>query len=156
MNVAFLLTGLLALAAKGGQRVLNHARVLDRPHYWGRAVGDVERGAKVDVLESKGGWLKVRTGERGVEGYIPGSALEDMVPVELHFANEGPKTASAAQAANASRGFSREVNAADVKKSNLSAADGWVHRYETGDLERQLSEAMPAFVQEGGLRGGAP
>ena len=153
MRVLGMLAGLMALAGQPPQKlVINHARMLDQPRYWGRAVGDVERGMRVTVLEDRPAWLKVRVGQ-GSQGYVPRSAFEDALPVELHFDGKAPATASIAQAANASRGFSKEVNEADIKKANLTEADAWIERYESGPLVTELPDRMPGFLRDGALTG---
>jgi hypothetical protein len=152
MHVVGMLAGLMALAGPPEKLVINHARMLDQPHYWGRAIGDVERGMTVTVLEERAAWVKVRTQQRSL-GFVPRSAFEDALPMELHFDGKAPTTASIAQAANASRGFSKEVNQADIAKANLTEADAWINRYETGPLLTELPARMPAFLRDGALNG---
>jgi hypothetical protein len=146
---------LLAAAAKGDtRRVLNHAKVLAEPKYWAKSVSSVDRGQDVKVLGEKGGWIQVEL--NGRKGFVPQSAFVDDAAGDLHFGAEQPptQTASAAQAANASRGFSKEANAQDVSKDHLEAADAWIAKYESADahgLDATLAAQMPRFLADGRL-----
>lgn len=150
----------LAASGKGDVRVArNHARVLAEPRFWARHVGEVERGDKLAVLQHQGTWFKVQLKSRGTVGFVPESTFVDAAVTDSMLSgfdgSEGPRTATASQAANASRGFSQQANAADVSGAHLQQADAWITRYEGQALETQLAKKMPGFLADGRLPGGA-
>ncbi|MBS2033105.1 MAG: SH3 domain-containing protein [Deltaproteobacteria bacterium] len=150
--------------AKGETKiVLNRARLMAEPKFWARHVGEVERGAKVSILETQSSWVKI-TDNHNHTGYVPVTTfVDDAVDAsQLGRVGEVQDNApvSAAQAANASRGFSREAQQAAVDKAHAQAADAWVDKYEGKDndaaLEKALAAKEPGFITDGHLLGGKP
>jgi hypothetical protein len=49
--------------------IVSPTRIMQEPSYWAKTRGDLEEGDRVEVLESLGKWLRIRT-KKGRTGYI--------------------------------------------------------------------------------------
>jgi len=150
---------LLLLGGGNPAVVKNPSRVLAEPKFWARRVGELNRGQSVTLLESMGTWYRVRLANQQV-GYVPRSAFANAVAVPAaHFEGAAPQ-ASETQAANASRGFSKEAHAADIGKPGLKKADELLAAYVAGPaaagLDAALAKDMAGFIKKGKLGGGQP
>jgi len=173
MSTWLAIPALLVLSGKGTPKkpeakpetklVLNRALLMVEPKFWARHTGELERGQKVSVLESTGSWVKINDGHNHI-GYVPVTTFVDEAvdASQLALKGDAPDSApaSAAQAANASRGFSQQAQQAAVDKAHMQAADGWLDKYEGkangAALGNALANNEPGFITDGHLLGGKP
>jgi hypothetical protein len=141
----FLAAAALLLAGKGLVVQVLRSNLLAKPDFLSASLLAVQKGAKLELLETQGSWYLVRAAG-GQKGYIHQTAVAES-RVTLGSMAPGPKGASQDELALAAKGF----NEGNEKK--LRGGKG----YNFADLEWVMDQnaALPAlvpFIREGGLK----
>jgi uncharacterized protein YgiM (DUF1202 family) len=113
------------------------------PSFLGKTVARVTYGEKVTVIEDRGAWQKVTTGNR-IQGWIHASALTTQKITLLSGAANVKTGTTSGELALAGKGFNAQVEAEFKSKSKLDFT--WVDRMEK--LTVQPAQ-MEAFLKEG-------
>jgi uncharacterized protein YgiM (DUF1202 family) len=125
------------------------------PTYLGKIVGLLKYGDRVTVLDQPDapkGWLKVKSPDGKLQGWVNVSALTDK-PVALKAGSEQvSQQASTGDVALAGKGFNADVEAQYKEQENLDYT--WVDKMERYSA---APERIAAFIAAGGLveQGGA-
>lgn len=121
-----------------------HAR--EKPSFLGKVTAALPYGERVEVLDEKDGWARVRTGA-GREGWVHGSALTKKKIVLRAGAADVKAAASDDEMALAGKGFNSDVEA-EFKAKNRNIDFAGVDRMREAKVS---PEEMREFLAEGGL-----
>jgi uncharacterized protein YgiM (DUF1202 family) len=156
-RVASLCIALLALSiattaaeAKAMSVNVKETKVMSTPSYLGKILGSIVYGDRVQVTESKNGWVKVSLPGKTLSGWINESALTMKKVVLSSGSGTASQQASSGEVALAGKGFNSQIEAENRKDATFD--------YATVDrMERTVvaPEAVAAFLKAGGLAGGA-
>ena len=150
-------------AAAGGGGLGSHqmqsvqvrkGQLRDKPAFLGAIVADVVYGDRLEVLEARAGWFRVRD-KAGRTGWIHGSALSEKAIVLKAGQSDVSGQASGQEIVLAGKGFSEQVEKA-YRSDNPAANYAWVDRMEGWTVPLAEREG---FARAGGLgprEGGAP
>lgn len=141
----FLAAAALLLAGKGVVVQVMRSRLLAKPDFLSASQLSVQKGTKLELLETQGSWYLVRAAN-GQQGYIHQSAVSESKST-LGGIVPGKKGASQDELALAAKGF----NEGNEKK--LRGGKG----YNFADLEWIMEQnaaltALAPFIREGGLK----
>ena len=140
---------LIAVAAVAAGTMLSvqvrEGQLRERPSFLGKVAADVAYGDRLEVLETRAGWTKVR-GE-GVEGWIHTSALTEKRVVLSSGDVDANVGASGEELALAGKGFNAEVEQA-YRAGNPEAQYAWVDRMEAVVVS---ADEAAAFLAAGGV-----
>jgi len=145
--VTLLLGAALAWAAAGTLSVqVRSGHLRGKPSFLGRVTADVSYAERVQVLEERDPWVRVR-GAGGGEGWIHVSALTSKRLVLSAGAEDVEAAASGDELALAGKGFNEEVEAA-FRKEHPEVDYAPVER-----MERWVVSAgeAAAFLRAGGV-----
>ncbi len=152
-----LLALMAALTASAAVKMMSvqvrNGQVRGTPSFLGALVGPVGYGEQVEVLQTQGVWMQVRT-PAGKSGWMHQSALSPK-KIVMKAGDQDVKTgASGDELALAGKGFNSDVEAA-FKAKNKNIDFTWVDRMEkykvsTQELEAFLKEGQ--VVSEGGAQ----
>jgi len=143
--LCFLAVAALLPAGKGLVVQVMRSNLLAKPDFLSATLLSVQKGTKLELLETQGSWYLVR-GAGGQKGYIHQTAVAES-KVTLGSIAPGKKGASEDELALAAKGF----NEGNEKK--LRGGKG----YNFGDLEWVMEQnaaltALAPFVRDGGLK----
>jgi len=139
------LAAALLLAGKGLVVQVMRSSLQAKPDFLSASLLPVQKGAKLELLETQGSWYLVRNA-RGAKGYIHQSAVTAS-KVTLGSIAPGPKGASPDELALAAKGFD-ETNEKKLRNSK---------GYNFSDLNWVMDQevAVPAlaqFIRDGRLK----
>jgi uncharacterized protein YgiM (DUF1202 family) len=121
------------------------SNLLARPDFLSASVAPVQKGAKLELVETDGSWFLVR-GAGGQKGYIHRSAVAES-KVSLSGIVPGKKGASEEELALAAKGF----NEGNEKK--LRGGKGYNYADLEWVMDRNVANAeLGAFIREGRLK----
>ncbi|HPF69115.1 MAG TPA: SH3 domain-containing protein [Candidatus Krumholzibacteria bacterium] len=144
---ALVLAAGLALAALPQRSVqVRSGQLRETPGFLGRIVGELAYGDRLEVLEAKNGWSRVRDAA-GRTGWVHDSALTEKKVVLTAGTSDAGTGASGQEIALAGKGFSEEVEKA-YRGEHPDLDYTWVDRMASFTVS---PEASAAFVREGGL-----
>lgn len=150
-----LLLAATAWAAAQMQSVqVRKGQLRDKPAFLAAIVADVAYGDRLEVLEQRSGWCRVRD-KAGRTGWIHGSALSEKAIVLKSGQTDVSGQASGQEIVLAGKGFSEQVEKA-YRSDNPAANYAWVDRMESWTVP--VAE-LEGFARAGGLgprEGGAP
>ncbi|HSQ35221.1 MAG TPA: SH3 domain-containing protein [Candidatus Binatia bacterium] len=143
--LAFLAAAALLWAGKVVVVKVLRSQLLAKPDFLSASLAPVAKGARLELLETQGGWYLVRNAS-GFKGYIHPSAVSEN-KAGLSGIIPGQKGASDDELALAAKGFN-EGNEKKLRGSrgyDFAAVD-WV-------LEQEVANAQLAgFIKEGKLK----
>jgi len=122
------------------------APLRSRPSFLAKMAGEVHYGDRLEILEEKNSWTKVKTTDR--EGWLHSSALSDKKIELVAGKRDVASTADAGEVALAGKGFNAEVEKEFRKNSKLN--------YKAVDLIQTYGVSDPekiSFLENGGLAG---
>jgi uncharacterized protein YgiM (DUF1202 family) len=144
------LIGLLAAAAlllAGKTLVIQVMRtnIKAKPDFLSNSLGPVQKGAKLELIETQGSWYQVRSAS-GLKGYVHQTAVTEG-KVTLGSIAPGPKGASQDELVLAAKGFDEgnENKLRGSKGYNFADLE-WVMAWDVAD------PALMAFMRAGGLK----
>lgn len=117
--------------------------IRESPSFLGRVLGSAGYGDRVELVETRTPWMRVRHGS--LEGWMHESALTTRRLTMQAGEGDAEVTATAEELALAGKGFTEEVEA-EFRIRNREVDFAWVDRMETfgvGEAE------MRAFLNEG-------
>ena len=141
----FLALSLLLLAGKGLVVHVLRSNLLSKPDFLSSSVTPLQKGNRLELLETQGSWLLVRSAN-GVKGYVHQTAVSES-KVTLGSIAPGQKGASQDELALAAKGFD-EANEKKLRGSkgyNFSDL-GWVMDQDVA------SPALAGFIRDGRLK----
>lgn len=146
--VLFLLLAACALALLAGKALVVQvlrSNLLSQPDFLSSSVAPLQKGARLELLETQGSWYLVRGGS-GTKGYVHQSAVTES-KVTLGTLAPGPKGASQDELALAAKGFD------EANEKKLRNSQG----YNFSDLNWVMDQevAVPAvaqFIRDGRLK----
>lgn len=152
----FLLAFLAAYAAPGmaGKMMSVQVRrgdVRATPTFLGKIVSTLGYADRVEVLESRSGWLRVAPTARGAGGWMHSSALSEKRIVLRSGAGDAQVAASGGELALAGKGFNADVEA-EYKARNTNLDFATIDRMQSSEIPQ---DRIAAFLNEGGLAGAA-
>ena len=147
---AVLLMALAALAAQQLSVQVRESRLRDKPSYLGAATVAVAYGDRVDVLEERGPWRRVRTAA-GESGWLHESALTERKLTAASGDRDAQAAADQSELALAGKGFSPEVEEA-FRKKNADLDFAWVDSMATWKVTPEQAAAFLAAGRVGGTR----
>jgi len=154
----FLLAFLLAFAAAGNAGKMMSVQVKkgdvrSTPNFLGKIVTNLAYGDRVEVLETRGSWLRVAPAGRGAAGWMHASALSEKRIVLKAGAKDAKVAASGGELALAGKGFNADVEA-EFKSRNRNLDFSLIDRMQAAEVPQ---EKIALFLKEGGLaaEGGA-
>ena len=116
------------------------------PSFLAKKTGEVHYGDRLEVLETKNSWAKVKGTD--LAGWIHNSALSEKKIELTAGTRDVASTADAGDVALAGQGFNAEVEEEFRKNSELNyQAVDLIQTYGIGDREKI------AFIRDGGLSG---
>lgn len=144
--VLFLLAAAALLAAGKGLVVqVLRSSLLAKPDFLSSSLAGLQRGDKLELLETQGSWYLVR-GAGGARGFVHRSAVTES-KASLSAAVPGPKGASPDELALAAKGFD------EANEKKLRGSKG----YNFADLDWVMEQdvaikAVARFMNDGGLQ----
>ncbi len=141
-----------AFAAETLSVQVRSADVRTTPSFLATVAGALAYGQRVAVDERSGSWVRVRTEDGRLTGWVHNSALTRSV-VTLRPGETPAQAASSGELALAGKGFNADVEK-QFRAANRNVDFSWVDR-----MERQAvpPARLAAFLAEGGLAtGGHP
>jgi uncharacterized protein YgiM (DUF1202 family) len=143
--IFLLAASVLLLAGKVLVVKVMRSNLLARPDFLSASVAPVQKGAKLELVETEGSWYLVR-GANGQKGYIHRSAVSES-NVTLSGIVPGKKGASEEELALAAKGF----NEGNEKK--LRGGKGYNYADLEWVMERSVANAeLGAFIRDGRLK----
>jgi SH3-like domain-containing protein len=140
----------LALAAAALPRMMSVAvqqtQARTTPSFLGKIVADLAYGDQLQVVEEKGGWVKVVMPATEEEGWVHASALTKKTVFLKAGDADVAQTASSSEIALAGKGFNEQVEARYRQEKQLDYT--WVDRMEGFTVSW---EEIRDFVDQGGL-----
>jgi len=121
------------------------------PAFLGKIVSSLEYGDRVEVLESRDGWMRIGPTSKSSSGWIHSSALTSKRIVLQSGSRDAQVTASGGELALAGKGFNAEVEA-EFKARNRNLDFSVIDRMQATKISQ---EQIAAFLKEGGLTGGS-
>lgn len=148
MSILLLLAALPLLAGPG--YVVRSSDLVDEPYRDAKVIATLEKGAPVEILKRKGGWLKIKAGDetgwtrmskirKGKAGAKPGAGTEAKGVFALASGRAGSGNVVAATGV---RGLSEE----DLKEAKFDAQE--IKRMESYSVSQKQASR---FAKEGGL-----
>ncbi len=116
----------------------------------GRPVGNLAFGENVNVLQTSGNWMQVRT-PAGASGWLHQSALAKRETTIRAGDTNVNASASAQEVSLAMKGFTPEVER-EYRLQHRNVDFAWVDRMETYKVS---DDEARRFLAEGGVKGGA-
>ena len=117
------------------------------PSFMGSLVGSVAYGARVEILQQQGEWMKVKDAQSHM-GWMHQSALTKQRIAMSAGSGTAQTGASGEELALAGKGFNSDVEA-EFKSKNRNIDFTWVDKMEKMKVTPQESSA---FLKEGGVR----
>lgn len=117
------------------------------PSFMGQLVGAVAYGARVEIVQQQGDWMKVKDAQSKM-GWIHQSALTKQRIAMSAGSGTAQTGASGEELALAGKGFNSDVEA-EFKSKNKNVDFTWVDKMEKIKVTPQESSA---FLKEGGVR----
>jgi len=150
-----LLAFLLASAAAGsaGKMMSVQVRKGDvraTPNFLGKIVGTMAYGDRVEVLETRQGWMRIAPSGRGAAGWMHSSALSEKRIVLSAGARDVQAAASGGELALAGKGFNADVEA-EFKARNRNLDFSVIDRMQAAEVPQ---DKIALFLKEGGLAAG--
>jgi uncharacterized protein YgiM (DUF1202 family) len=141
----FLAAAALLLAEKVLVVQVMRSNLLAKPDFLSASVAPVQKGAKLELVETEGNWYLVR-GADGRKGYIHSSAVAES-KVGLSGVMPGKKGASEEELALAAKGFNEgnEKKLRGGKGYNYADLE-WVMDWNVANAE------LGAFIRQGRLK----
>jgi len=143
--ILFLAAAALLLAGKALVVQVMQSSLLAKPDFLSATVASLQKGARLELVETAGNWYLVRT-SGGVQGYIHQTAVAEG-KVKLSGIVPGQKGASQEELALAAKGFD------EGNEKKLRGSKG----YNFADLEWVMEQdvakpALAQFIREGRLK----
>jgi SH3-like domain-containing protein len=143
-----------AAAAEQPKRMsvnVKETQVRATPSFLGKVLGPLAYGDGVQVAETQKGWVKVKSADKGLSGWVAESALTAKRVVLGTGQGSAEQGASSGEVALAGKGFNSQIEAENKQDASFD--------YATVDRMEKIAvapEAVSAFVEEGKLaQGGA-
>jgi len=148
----FLLVLVMVSAAAGDARKMMSVQVRQgevraTPFFLGKIVSTLSYGDRVEVLETREGWIRVAPQGKSVTGWMHTSALSEKRIVLKAGGKDAQVAASGGELALAGKGFNADVEA-EFKSRNRNIDFSWIDRMQAMKVP---PEKITAFLQEGGL-----
>lgn len=136
-----------ALALAEGGTVLKDDTLRVEPFADAKSVGSLKRNDKVDILEKKGAWLKVKAGKKS--GWVR------LLSVKRGAAGQGNETAGVLGLASGRAGTGQVVSTTGVR--GLSAEELKAATFNEAEVQQMESYSVNAdqarqFAEAGGLK----
>jgi len=135
-----------SLCAKPMSVTVKETQARATPSFLGKVAATLVYGDRVEVLEERGGWVRVTLPGGKGSGWVHGSALTEKRIVLKAGASNVEQTASGAEVALAGKGFNKEVEAQYRQNTDLDYT--WVDRME---LFLVSTQQISAFLRQGEL-----
>jgi len=151
----FFLAFLLAFAAPGSAAKMMSVQVKKgdvraTPNFLGKIVGTLGYGDRVEVLETRQGWMRVGPAGRSAGGWMHSSALSAKRIVLSAGAKDVQAAASGGELALAGKGFNADVEA-EFKARNRNLDFSAIDRMQAAEVPQ---DKIVLFLREGGLAAG--
>lgn len=140
-------SGAIEGANKAMSVQVKQGQVRATPSFLGKVVVTLAYGDRVEILEEKGGWIKVVPPGKAAPGWMHSSALSKKRIVLKAGKKEADAAASTGELALAGKGFNADVEAA-FKAKNRNIDFTWIDRMQGMNVP---PGKILAFVQEGKL-----
>ena len=121
------------------------------PAFLGKIVSTLVYGDRVEVLESRDGWMRIGQTAKNPSGWIHSSALTEKRIVLQAGSKDAQTSASGGELALAGKGFNAEVEA-EFKARNKNLDFSAIDRMQATKIKQ---DQITAFLKEGGLAGSA-
>ena len=125
--------------------------IRETPAFLGKIVSTLGYGDRVDVLETRSGWMRIGATAKSSSGWIHASALTTKRIVLQAGSKDAQTAASGSELALAGKGFNADVEA-EFKTRNRNLDFSVIDRMQATEISQ---ERIAAFLKEGGLAGGA-
>lgn len=97
------------LFAKNMSVQVKKGEVRSTPGFLGKIIGSLNYGNRVLIVEEKGSWIKIKSSEKAITGWMHNSALSKKKIVLNPGASDVEKAASSNELALAGKGFNQDV-----------------------------------------------
>jgi SH3-like domain-containing protein len=126
---------------------VKQGQVRATPSFLGKILATLSYGDRVEVLEDKGGWIRIVPPGKGSPGWMHSSALSEKRIVLKAGKKEAEVAASGGELALAGKGFNADVEA-EFKRKNKEIDFSWIDRMQAIKVPQ---EKISAFLREGDL-----
>ena len=126
---------------------VKQGQVRATPSFLGKILATLSYGDRVEVLEDKGGWIRIVPPGKGSPGWMHSSALSEKRIVLKAGKKEAEVAASSGELALAGKGFNADVEA-EFKRKHKEIDFTWIDRMQTIKVPQ---EKISAFLREGDL-----
>lgn len=147
LAAVMVMTGTVCRGAQVMSVQVRNGQLRATPSFMGSLVGSVAYGARVDILQQQGEWMKVKDAQSRM-GWMHQSALTKQRIAMSAGSGTAQTGASGEELALAGKGFNSDVEA-EFKSKNRNIDFTWVDKMEKMKVTPQESSA---FLKEGGVR----
>lgn len=147
LAAVMVMTGMVCRGAQVMSVQVRNGQLRATPSFMGSLVGSVAYGARVDILQQQGEWMKVKDAQSRM-GWMHQSALTKQRIAMSAGSGTAQTGASGEELALAGKGFNSDVEA-EFKSKNRNIDFTWVDKMEKMKVTPQESSA---FLKEGGVR----
>jgi uncharacterized protein YgiM (DUF1202 family) len=140
---------LVALSAWAAPKLMSvqvrEGQLRTKPSYLSRPTTTLSYGERVDVLNTRQGWVEVKAG--GTTGWIHESALTRKKIIMTSGSKRAGSAASSDEVALAGRGFNAQVEAEFQQDTGLDFG-----AVDAMEKESASDSAVMSFLEEGGVK----
>ena len=147
LAAVMVMTGTVCRGAQVMSVQVRNGQLRATPSFMGSLVGSVAYGARVEILQQQGEWMKVKDAQSHM-GWMHQSALTKQRIAMSAGSGTAQTGASGEELALAGKGFNSDVEA-EFKSKNRNIDFTWVDKMEKMKVTPQESSA---FLKEGGVR----
>jgi hypothetical protein len=134
---------------------VNKTQLRAAPAYYGTVVSTVNYADRLQILETKGSWVKAANPKNNKTGWLHVSALTSKRLTPKAGAKSAPTSVSTGELSAAEKGFTEQIER-DYRQKHGNINFAWVDRMEQIDITPRESAA---FLKDGQLKyseGGLP
>ena len=150
---ALLITGLLFIAVSGAKQrqmsvQVKNGQVRSTPSFLGKIVGTLSYGDRVDIVEEKKAWSRIRIPGTATSGWIHTTALTPKKIILSAGSVDVDQTATSDELALAGKGFNKQVEG-EFREKNRQIDFTWIDKME----QFVVSQAqIRRFIEYGDLK----
>jgi SH3-like domain-containing protein len=122
-------------------------QIRSTPSFLGNIVAEASYAQQVQVLEEKGGWMRVAVPGASMKGWMHGSALSTKRIVLQAGAEDVQKAATSGEIALAGKGFNKQVED-EYRAQNKDIDFTWIDRMQKTSASMQQ---LQQFAKDGQL-----
>jgi hypothetical protein len=135
-------------AAKEMTIQVNQTQLRSMPAYYGSVVATVNYADRLNIIETKGSWVKASNPRNNATGWVHISALTSKILAPKSGGGSAPTSVSSGELSAAEKGFTEQIEK-NYRQKNRNIDFTWVDRMEKIKISPQQSAT---FLREGQIK----